>query len=47
MNPLLLYIWRAGFLMKPKLQKQSALTLAGRINETQILQALHNNICKL
>ena len=33
------------FVMRPKLQKRSALKLAGR-NETQILKAEHIKICK-
>jgi hypothetical protein len=33
--------------MRPNLQKQSALKLASRMNETQILQAKCRNICKL
>jgi hypothetical protein len=33
--------------MRPKLQKQSELKLAGRMNETQILQTQCRNICKL
>ena len=36
-----------GKLMKPKLQKHSELKLAGRMNETQILQTQCRNICKL
>ncbi len=33
--------------MRSKLKKQSALKLAGRMNETQILQTKCRNICKL
>jgi hypothetical protein len=36
-----------GKLMKPKLQKHSELKLAGRMNETQILQTQRRNTCKL
>jgi hypothetical protein len=36
-----------GKLMRPKLQKHSELKLAGRMNETQILQTQCRNICKL
>jgi len=31
--------------MRPEFQKQSALKLAGRINETQISKAKHIEIC--
>ena len=36
-----------GKLMRPKLQKHGGLKLAGRMNETQILQTQCRNICKL
>ena len=36
-----------GKLMRPKLQKHGGLKLAGRMNETQILQTQCRYICKL